>query len=209
MFYKKKYKILYLLPLFVLNFVYSAEVYFSPEDKIADNLVSLMDGAQTEIHLAVFVLTYKKLADALIRAKKRGLDVQIVVDSACLENTNGKINLIKKSNIEVFIFKNKSGKYGPKMHNKFVIIDRQQVVTGSFNWTWSADKINEENIVILNNKRNIIRYEDKFEKLKKRCVGLNLVKNKTKEKKKNNFNYQDLKQKMVGFLKKIKDVGQN
>jgi cardiolipin hydrolase len=51
------------------------------------------------------------------------------------------------------------------MHNKFAIIDELVLVTGSFNWTDNAVKSNKENLVIMDNKKFILDYQNEFNKL--------------------------------------------
>ena len=198
--------VFYTFSFFILS---SSEIYFSPEDKIADKLITMLDAATSKIHLAVFVFTYKKLAEAMVRAKNRGLDVQVIIDEACMKNFNNKIFMLKDANIDLFIFKSGGVRFAPKMHNKFVIFDDKFVSTGSFNWTWSASKINEENIVILSDTEDVKSYESRFELLKKRCMK---IKGPLKKESKiaieydNTKYYNNLKQKIVDLLNNIKRI---
>ena len=51
------------------------------------------------------------------------------------------------------------------MHNKFAIIDGKVLMTGSFNWTSTAEEKNEENLLIITDEQTIEKYEDRFEYL--------------------------------------------
>ena len=51
------------------------------------------------------------------------------------------------------------------MHNKFMVIDSAFLITGSFNWTFQAGKSNQENVVVLDGKYYIDKYNDEFNKL--------------------------------------------
>ena len=51
------------------------------------------------------------------------------------------------------------------MHNKFVIIDDDILLNGSFNWTFSAVTKNNENIAVSGDKKLIRRYNEQFEKI--------------------------------------------
>ena len=55
------------------------------------------------------------------------------------------------------------------MHNKFAIID-DKVWTGSFNWTISANRKNQENVVYNDEKDVYEKFLEQFEKLKQRCA---------------------------------------
>jgi phosphatidylserine/phosphatidylglycerophosphate/cardiolipin synthase-like enzyme len=93
------------------------------------------------------------LASALVQAKKRGVVVQVVIDHE-FDRTNGnskgkflvaqKIPLRRVSAVS----KQMSEKEAGLMHQKFAVIDRQIVFTGSYNWTRSADNRNDENLLI-------------------------------------------------------------
>ena len=89
-----------------------------------------------------------------------------------------KIALLKSNNIETFVFLpsfNSDKMNSPLMHNKFAIFDmdgkeKQWVWTGSFNWTDTASKINQENVIVTNDKKVCNRYKEYFELLKKECA---------------------------------------
>ena len=145
---------------------------FSPDDKITSHLISYINNAQKRIYAAVYFITDKQIANALIKAKnERGLDVQIVTDQTSICEEFGKAQYLRQHNIDVFIYKpqTKTGRRPPLMHNKFVIID-DKICTGSFNWTVSANKRNQENVMLSDNPILLDRYTKQFVTLKKRCV---------------------------------------
>ena len=51
------------------------------------------------------------------------------------------------------------------MHNKYAVIDGETVISGSFNWTKSAEYRNDENLVVINSKNLAKIYEENFKKL--------------------------------------------
>ena len=58
-----------------------SEVFFSPDDKPTNELIRKINKAKNKIHAAVYMITDKNIAKALITAKnKRGIDVQIITD---------------------------------------------------------------------------------------------------------------------------------
>lgn len=124
-------------------------VYFSPNDKITEKLIPLLDGARKSIYAAVYMLTDKKIADALVRAKQRGVTIQLIIDPVST-GVYGKADYFAANNIPLFIYQPPPGRpwFNPIMHNKFVCIDDSTLWTGSFNWTVSANTTNEENVVI-------------------------------------------------------------
>lgn len=79
------------------------------------------------------------------------------------------------------------------MHNKFVIVDDQFLITGSFNWTYVAGKHNQENVIVVDNPYYIQKYDQEFEKLwkqfeantieEKEKIAVNLIQDHYKKKK--------------------------
>jgi phosphatidylserine/phosphatidylglycerophosphate/cardiolipin synthase-like enzyme len=149
------------------------EVLFAPDDHPTNRLLTLIDQARSKIYAAVYMITDKQIAQALINAKKRGVDVQIIVDTSSVNTSYGKGNLLKENNIDLFVF-NCSSKYKKSwhsalMHNKFALID-QKLWTGSFNWTKSANLKNQENVIIIDTKDVCEKFEKHFQRMKIRCA---------------------------------------
>lgn len=150
------------------------EVFFSPDDHPTDKLLSLIQQANTKIYAAVYMITDKNIADALINAKKRGVDVKVIVDASSVDSSFGKGILLKKNNIDVFVYRSGVKKtatkmrFNPIMHHKFALIDNR-LWTGSFNWTKAANFKNQENVIITDNKKTYGKFEAHFQVLKKRC----------------------------------------
>ena len=99
---------------------------------------------------------------------------KVVTDEYCLNSKYGKIKMLLEHNVKTFIFDGTSCKkmgWAPLMHNKFAIIDNN-IWTGSFNWTVSANIQNQENAIYTDNKKVHQRFLAHFKKLKKRCKAL-------------------------------------
>jgi mitochondrial cardiolipin hydrolase len=144
------------------------EVLFAPDDRPATRLVELIDGAQQKIYAAIYMITDQKIAQALVRARKRGVEVQIIVDTSSMVGSYGKGQQLKAGNIELYVFGAQHSFRQPLMHNKFAIIDNK-VWTGSFNWTKSANEKNQENVILTDNADIRVRFERHFNLLKERC----------------------------------------
>lgn len=148
-------------------------VFFSPEDRPQKHLINYIKNAQKRIYVAIYMFTDKKIAEALIEAQKRNVDVQVIYDKTSSNSKYGKISLLKENKIKTFVFDPRKQKsrnssyswYGPLMHNKFAIID-DNVWTGSFNWTLSANNRNQENVIWTDEKQVCEKYLANFEKLK-------------------------------------------
>jgi phosphatidylserine/phosphatidylglycerophosphate/cardiolipin synthase-like enzyme len=126
---------------------------FSPQGKCAAHILREIDGAKQELLVAVYAFTSDDLAGALVQAKKRGVSVQVVVDREFdRTNENSKGKFLDGQKIPVRRISGSAAKAGEKdsglMHQKFAIIDRRIVFTGSYNWTHAAESRNDENLLV-------------------------------------------------------------
>lgn len=203
-----------LMSLIIFGFVFliftKTDVFFSPKDDIETKLIDKINIAKNRIYAAIYMLTDKEIAQSLIDAKKRGVDVQVVTDISCFESKFGKMKLLQDNGISVFVFKpsgNKNKYQNELMHNKFALID-SILCTGSFNWTISANRRNQENIIFMDDETTLQKYEKKFEELKKICVYREPAKPKNNKKSDGIAYraYQKLIDRTAEFLKSIRDV---
>ncbi len=138
-------------------------VYFSSykKSKIESKIVNYIINSKKEILLAAYNLSSKKIINSLINVYKKGVKMKILLDG---KNIRNKIYILKKMihlNIPIKINFNYN-----IMHNKFLIIDSKSVETGSYNYTFSANNFNAENIIYLNCMPNIAnKYKKEFLRL--------------------------------------------
>lgn len=131
----------------------AVQACFSPLGKCSNHLVRELSQAQKEILVAVYAFTSEELAWALAKARQRGVKVQVVLDQEFdATNESSKRLLLEQQGVPV---RRVSGLSTPNrergaglMHQKFAVIDHKVVLTGSYNWTVSADKFNDENLLI-------------------------------------------------------------
>jgi len=157
------------------NLAYTkATAYFSPQDKVQTKLIRAIKSAKEKIYAAVYMITEKNIANALIKAKlERSIDVQIITDKISLESSYGKAGMLATQGVNVFIFNPPASSYNSFlrahaiMHHKFALFD-QTVWTGSFNWTRSAGSKNKENVVTITDDTELHNtYLEQFNSLKK------------------------------------------
>ena len=86
------------------------------------------------------------MANELINAKKRGVDVKIIMDETCAGGKYSNIDYIKNNSIEL-----KVEHWSGKMHMKSMIIDDSTLVIGSMNFTKQGEQVNDENCLIIKN----------------------------------------------------------
>jgi phosphatidylserine/phosphatidylglycerophosphate/cardiolipin synthase-like enzyme len=135
------------------------ETYFSPNVGIASRLVQEIDAAQTSIDIAIYSFTLNSVADALIDAKSRGVQVRILAD---ISQATGAGSEIARLEAEGFQLKRTNGGGGGIMHNKYAIFDGRVLITGSYNWSASAEQNNDENAVFIRDRNVISSFQQNF-----------------------------------------------
>lgn len=126
----------------------SIAIGFSPEGSAQKAILALINSAKKEIRLSAYSFTSQEIVKALIQAKRRGVDVKLVVD---YKGNTGKrsiaaMNLIVNADIPIKTI----DKYAIH-HDKFIVVDRVSVETGSFNYSSAANSQNSENAIVLYN----------------------------------------------------------
>lgn len=122
------------------------QVGFSPEGSAEALVVEVIQKAEHQILLMGYSFTSPNVVRALIAAKKRGVDVQIVLDARGNEGKSSKaaMNLIDNAGIEI-----RTNAAYKIQHDKVIITDGQNVETGSFNYSTAAAHSNSENALVL------------------------------------------------------------
>ncbi len=135
------------------------EILFSPEDECGRVILDRINGAEKSIELAMYYFTSRELARALVSAVKRGVKVRAFLDGESALERYSKAKFLEKNGVIVKLEKGEG-----LMHNKFCIIDDALVITGSYNWTTSADLRNDENVMLVSSKEEVKAYRVQFEK---------------------------------------------
>jgi len=137
------------------------EVYFSPDDGIADVLVDLINNANESIYFMAYSFTSDDIGAAIIGRSQAGLFVRGVMDDGQIKsNTGTEYDSFLQAGIRVL----NDGNSG-LMHNKVIIIDRKIVITGSYNFSKSAETSNDENVVVIHNSEISEKYLQEFERI--------------------------------------------
>lgn len=123
------------------------ETAFAPGDEPARLVAAAIGEATREVRVMTYQLTSGRIVNALRFAAARGIDVKVIVDEATCEARRFPpvADVLTRAGVEVTC----DGKH-PIHHNKVVIVDGVNVVTGSFNFSPSAER-NAENTNVLRN----------------------------------------------------------
>jgi phosphatidylserine/phosphatidylglycerophosphate/cardiolipin synthase-like enzyme len=154
----KKFLIL-LLPSYI--FAGNIDVAFSPNQGSLDLVLKAINSAKSNICMASFIFTSKPVANALIAAKKRGVEVKVVADEGASSKRYAATQYLANQGLAIRLNANYK-----IMHNKFIVVDNQTVETGSFNYTQAAATKNAENVIVLwNHPQVAAKYGDECNRL--------------------------------------------
>ncbi|EMY3602280.1 phospholipase D family protein [Klebsiella aerogenes] len=124
----------------------SVQVGFSPEGSALQLVLKTIESAQHEIRLMGYSFTSPEVVSALVRAKRRGVDVRIVLDEKGNRSkaSQAAMNVVVNAGIPL----RTNGRYAI-MHDKVIIVDNHTVEAGSFNFSRSAARSNSENVLVI------------------------------------------------------------
>jgi cardiolipin hydrolase len=148
--------------LLVATTVPASEVYFSPNGRVRQRLVRAIEDSRKSIDIAVYNFTASELAEALYAAQTRGVHIRVLVDQEMAEAGGSGVRGLRLNGIAV---RSLGVPEQSLMHNKFAVFDERLVVTGSYNWTNSAEYANYENLVVLEEPALVARFQQEFQRL--------------------------------------------
>ncbi len=121
-------------------------------------LAEAIDRAQTSVDIAAYSLNLPSLQEALLDAQDRGVRVRIVMES---DNLDGDVpQALKKAGLPIL-----GDRREKLMHNKFVIIDREEVWTGSMNFTTNGAYDDNNNLIAIASTDLAEDYSSEFEEM--------------------------------------------
>lgn len=134
------------------------EIYFSPEFDLEKKIISEIEKAKSSIYFCYFYFTSEIVASKLINCKSKGIEIKGIFERYNTSNYSTFYILkdtgigVKKSNMAGFL------------HDKFIVIDEETVITGSYNLTTSAKK-NHELLIIMRNEKVAEKYLREWKRL--------------------------------------------
>lgn len=136
------------------------KVLFNPGGGCLAAILAEIDNAKTDILVQAYSFTSSHLKAALVEAHKRGVKVEVILDKG--QRKRRFTSDLMYVGIPIYIDAQRG-----KAHNKVLIIDGATVITGSFNFTKSGEKINRENVLILKSGDLAKLYTDNWKHEKK------------------------------------------
>ncbi|MCP4898416.1 MAG: DUF1669 domain-containing protein [bacterium] len=137
-----------------------AEAWFSPHSDCAGRIMQLVERSQKSIEVCVFTITDDRITHALLESHARGTDIRIITDDMKAGDLGSDINDLAEAGIPLA-----TDNSSAHMHNKFAIFDGTTVITGSYNWTRTAARANQENLIVTDDRELVRRFSAEFDRL--------------------------------------------
>lgn len=138
---------------------------FTPGQDCTHQITKHIAKAENSILVQAYAFSSKDIADALIAAKNRGVKVEVILDKSQRSQKYSLLHYIVDAGIPVWIDTKPA-----IAHNKVMIIDEKEVITGSFNFTDSAQKRNAENLVFISDSKLAQEYTANWKNREKQSI---------------------------------------
>jgi phosphatidylserine/phosphatidylglycerophosphate/cardiolipin synthase-like enzyme len=138
-----------------------AQVYFSPNGGCTEAIVEALGKAKTQILVQAYSFTSKAIAKALVDAHKRGVYTEIILDRSNRSGKYSAADFTAHAGIPTYI-----DSAHAIAHNKIMIIDKEVIITGSFNFTKAAEEKNAENLLVLRSRELARDYIENWDRHK-------------------------------------------
>jgi phosphatidylserine/phosphatidylglycerophosphate/cardiolipin synthase-like enzyme len=137
------------------------ETYFSPDDGTAAQIIAAIQNAEENIYFLAFSFTSDPIAEALLERAAAGVEVAgVFEESQYQSNTGGEFDRLAAAGLDVRLDGNVQN-----MHHKVFIIDGETVITGSYNFSRSAEERNDENTLIIHSPTVAAQFQAEFERV--------------------------------------------
>jgi phosphatidylserine/phosphatidylglycerophosphate/cardiolipin synthase-like enzyme len=137
-----------------------SRAYFSPGTSCVDKIIASLNSVKETLDICVFTISDDVISKAILDAHDRGVEIRIITDDDKVEDKGSDIGEFVANNILV-----KTDDGPSHMHHKFAIFDGQTLLNGSFNWTRSASRNNNENIIVDSTPHLVTSFQETFDSL--------------------------------------------
>ena len=137
-----------------------AEAHFSPGEDCLRAILSNLRLARRSVDICVFTITDDRIAEAILAAHGRGVSVRVISDDDKTLDRGSDVRRLASAGVPVRMDRSEA-----HMHHKFALFDGATLATGSYNWTRSAARSNQENLLISDDARLVRRFAATFDAL--------------------------------------------
>ena len=138
----------------------TSEAWFSPKANCVSRINELIRGARKQIEICVFTITDDRISDCIVDAHARGIQVKVISDDDKATDLGSDVYNLKARGVPV-----RTDSVPDHMHHKYAIFDRRLLLTGSYNWTRSASKVNEDNFIVTDDASLLQQFGRHFDQL--------------------------------------------
>nr|XP_037286669.1 mitochondrial cardiolipin hydrolase-like [Rhipicephalus microplus] len=124
-------------------------------------LVHTLTSAERTLDVCVYMITCDTLGDAIIGTHQRGRAVRVITEAEGSDTPGSQIGRLREAGIPVRVNNHSSF----LMHHKFALVDRELLISGSFNWTRQAITGNHENLIMTSEPDLVDSYTREFTRL--------------------------------------------
>jgi phosphatidylserine/phosphatidylglycerophosphate/cardiolipin synthase-like enzyme len=137
----------------------TVEVYYGPDDAPLNRLTTLYRQATRYLYVAVYGLTSPRAVEAMVAAKKRGVDVRLITDLQRTEDVKQltALRTLQLADIPILV-----NQHDGLMHLKQVVIDDEVNASGSMNHTTSGNRYNDERLDVITDRTTTVKAREKF-----------------------------------------------
>lgn len=144
-------------PVIVINGV-EIQNYFAPEDNVMDKILVMVSKAQTSIHFLSYSFTDDSLAQTMLDRLNNGVDLSGIFETRGANTESSECQKLLENGAKIYLDGNPY-----TLHDKIIIIDGKIVIFGSFNFTASANKSNDENLLIISDEELAKKFESEYQ----------------------------------------------
>ena len=135
------------------------QVLFAPEDEVGSKVVELLETARDSIYFMAFSFTHEEIGATVLARAQAGIEVRGIFETRGSETEYSELPLLYCAGVPV----RQDG--NPRtFHHKVFVIDKETVITGSFNFSANADERNDENVIVITNRDIASRYLQEFDR---------------------------------------------
>jgi phosphatidylserine/phosphatidylglycerophosphate/cardiolipin synthase-like enzyme len=137
------------------------ETFFSPDDGVSAHIVALIQNAQESVYFMAFSFTSDEIAAAMLERAESGVSIMgVFEESQYFFNIGTEFDNLRDAGLAVYLDGTRNN-----MHHKVIVIDGKIVITGSYNFSRSAEERNDENVLIIYNAQVAEEYLAEFERV--------------------------------------------
>jgi phosphatidylserine/phosphatidylglycerophosphate/cardiolipin synthase-like enzyme len=141
--------------------------YFAPEDGVLDRILEFVEGAGESIRFMAFSFTDDRLGEAVKQQSKAGIAVQGVFEARGSDTEYSEYGRLSRARPPLDVLTDGNPYI---LHHKVFIVDDKIVILGSFNFSESANELNDENVLIIHDRDVAALYRDEFERMHQQAL---------------------------------------